>query len=176
MTRDPEAKAFRAATDRLPTVPFAQRWLIARGCPVDAIRMPQDHPFTRPADAVTAELEECLLTSASQRYDVLDHYSEDCMVFTATTLVRDHDPASVPQPFRIFHEEADLATHTHTLREGAWADIEGAGQWLTDRDGPLPTPHSRAPQAKTIPPTRASRAFLGPSLSGPTLPPSGRRR
>ncbi|MGW2404074.1 glycosyl hydrolase [Streptomyces sp. NPDC001739] len=161
VTRDAEAATFRIDSDRLPTVSFAQRWLIARGCPVEAIRMPDDHPFTRPADALTAELEERLLTSAGPRYEVLDHYTDDHGVLTATTLVRDHDPSSRHQPFRIFHEDTNLESHTHTLREGAWADIDAAAQWLIDREGPLPAPRPQISQASLAPAAAVARSSLG---------------
>ncbi|WP_406220744.1 glycosyl hydrolase [Streptomyces decoyicus] len=176
VTRDIKAKTFQIASDRLPILSFAQRWLIARGCPVEAIRMPADHPFTKPADALTAELEEHLLTSASERYEVLDDYTDDDMVFTATALVRDHDPGSRRRPYRIFHEDTDLTSHTHTLREGAWADIDAAGQWLIDREGPLPSPHTQFPQASPVPPATAARASLGRPPGGPTPPSPGFRR
>ncbi|MGX1759889.1 hypothetical protein ACWIG5_23780 [Streptomyces lydicus] len=176
VTRDIAAKTFQIVDDRLPLLSFAQRWLIDRGCPVEAVRMSADHPFTKPADALTVKLEECLLTSPSQRYEVLDHYTDDHMVFTATTLVCDHDPSSRHQPFRIFHEITSLESHTHTLREGAWADLDAASQWLIDRDGPLPTPRTRIPQAGTAPPATAARASISRRPSGQSPPFPGHRR
>ncbi|MFF4285647.1 hypothetical protein ACFY0R_10005 [Streptomyces sp. NPDC001633] len=174
--RDAESQTYRVASERLPLLSFAQRWLIARGCPVEAIRMPADHPFTKPADAATVELEERLLTSPSQRYEVLDHYTDDHMVLTATTLVHDHDLGSRHLPFRIFHEDTDLTAHTHTLREGAWADVGSASQWLAERDGPLPAPHTQFPQASRAQPSSAAWASLGRPPSGPPPPFPGNRR
>ncbi|MFF4285646.1 hypothetical protein ACFY0R_10000 [Streptomyces sp. NPDC001633] len=163
ITRDPTDHTFRQDLATQPSVVFAQRWLIDRGCPVEAIRLPEDHQATRPADALTAELEEQLLTEPTDRYEELDTHTQHEGEQTVTVLVRDADPLSSDRPFRIFHQVSDyFDSRTHTLREGAWADAEAARRWISYRTGPIPQPRAIRPATTAATPPASPPRFSGP--------------
>ncbi|GAA2405562.1 hypothetical protein GCM10010420_36770 [Streptomyces glaucosporus] len=150
ITRDLRARTFQVEHAQHAMLPFAQRWLVARGCDPAAIRLPEGR-YSRPADALTAQLEERIVRSG-ERYQVLDHHTRDDEPHEIWVMVRDTDPGAAQHPIRIFLEEADLDTFTYTMREGAFPDGVSANQWLTDRDTPLPEPaqHPDAPNRRTV--------------------------
>ncbi|MFI1953160.1 glycosyl hydrolase [Streptomyces xinghaiensis] len=172
ITRDLTACAFRIEQADHPTVPFAQLWLADRGCPPDAIQLPQDQHI-EPADALTIRIENQIRHSGT-RYETKDHYTHDSVPYETWVMVRDSDPSAADLPVRIFLEETDLDTFTYTLREGAFRDGTSANQWLFDRDTPLPEPPEHMISAD-----RRTRAALARSTTGrlatassaPTPPP-----
>ncbi|GAA3796649.1 hypothetical protein ACFS5L_02340 [Streptomyces phyllanthi] len=175
LIRDIDSRTFRFEAVELPLPSMAQSWLIARGCPKGAISLPPGMGSTS-ADALTRELEEQLM-DGGDHYALLAHYTNDTVARPETTvLLRSLDERD-PQPFRIFVEEADLETRTHTLREGAFATYADALDWLGSRETPLPAPHADAsrgsfvPRAKTARPT-SSHMPAGPSAR-PHIPPPG---
>ncbi len=149
ITRDLQARTFRIEHAQHAMLPFAQRWLVARGCDPAAIRLPEGR-YGRPADALTAQLEERIVCSG-ERYQILDHHTRDYGPHKIWVMVRDTDPSAAQRPIRLFLEEADLDTFTYTVREGAFQDGVSANQWLTDRDTPLPEPaqHLDTPDRRT---------------------------
>ncbi|MFP8941703.1 glycosyl hydrolase [Streptomyces fenghuangensis] len=136
IARDLQAGTFRIEEAQHAMLPFAQRWLVARGCDPAAIRLPEGR-YSRPADALTTEIEERIVRSGG-RYEVLDHHTRDGEPHETWVMVRDTDPGAAQRPVRLFLEEADLDAFTYTVREGAFRDGTSANQWLIDRDTPLP--------------------------------------
>ncbi|MFE6364120.1 hypothetical protein ACFVP3_29520 [Streptomyces sp. NPDC057806] len=141
ITRDIEQRTFDFASERHPVVPLAQRWLIGRGCPQEAAEG-SPHHGPRPADAVTARLEDLLRTNPGNRYEVLDHYTDNPCSFDVgvevRTLVYDSHPDSADAPYRLFLEETTKDMHTYTVRQGVFASAEEADTWVVERDSPLP--------------------------------------
>ncbi|MCC9707114.1 glycosyl hydrolase [Streptomyces sp. MNU76] len=159
VTRDLTARTFRIEQADHPTVPFAQLWLAGRGCPPDALQLPEDQ-HVEPADALTVRIEGQIRHSGA-RYEIKDHYTHDSVPYETWVMVRDSDPSAADLPVRIFLEEADLDAFTYTLREGAFRDGTSASQWLFDRDTPLPEPSEHLISAD-----RRTRAALARSATG----------
>ncbi|MFB6603567.1 glycosyl hydrolase [Streptomyces noursei] len=129
-----------------PTVSLAQNWLIERGCPPERISQIDDG-FMKPADDLTARIEQRLRTSGN-RYAVLDSYTSDFDPCETWTLTRDSIAAQAP--IRVFLEEGDFDSHTYTMREGAFADEATARHWLDNRSSPLPRPPAHLGDAAAI--------------------------
>ncbi|WP_129838079.1 hypothetical protein [Streptomyces sp. RFCAC02] len=125
LTRDPASMTFCSDFVRLPLPAMAQSWLIARGCPADAIQL-GEQVGTSAADDVTRAL-ETRLTSDGDRFALLHSYTEDSEPVRIAALLRAVD-GSRP-PFRILLETTDLQAGTHTLREAPFATYEAATQW-----------------------------------------------
>ncbi|MFF4529458.1 hypothetical protein ACFY1P_09320 [Streptomyces sp. NPDC001407] len=157
ITRDPDNWTFSFHSERHPVLPLAQRWLIAHGAAPDAVRLPAQWSGPKPADAQTTALEEQLMTSGG-RYEVLDHYTDDCNEYETTMLVHDHDPASAEQPYRLFLEQCSPDSSTYTLREGAFRTENAAREWMEEHDGPLPEPRATNPGALVATRVQAARA------------------
>ncbi|GAA1890579.1 hypothetical protein [Streptantibioticus ferralitis] len=142
LNRDVEQRSFRFDAARVALVPLAQRWLIQRGCPAEAIEVSHSNA-PKPKDDLTQRLEERLKSSGS-RYTIRDDYtySPGRFDFGVETwvLVHDSHPDSAEQPYRIFLEEISADLDSYTLREGAFADEDAAQEWLWNRDTPLPQP------------------------------------
>ncbi|MEY9846372.1 hypothetical protein ABH940_003459 [Streptacidiphilus sp. BW17] len=163
VTRDLDRNTFTFESARHSTAPWAQNWLIERGCPPRQIGQ-LGGDFMQPADDLTAAIEQQLRMSGS-RYEVLDSYTCDYDPCETWTLARDSHAAE--DPFRLFVEEGDYEAHTYTLREGAFADEASARQWLDTRANPLPLEHrdedlraraalTRSPAASAAPHGNAS--------------------
>lgn len=159
ITRDTERSTFDFAIQRAPVVPLAQNWLIQRGCPPAAALATHNHG-PRPADELTSRLEDLLRANPENRYEVLDHFTDNPCSFDigteVRTLVYDHHPDSAPTPYRLFLEETDKSYQTYTVREGAFPSAEAADNWATNRDTPLPL--APAPDSSTPPRAQAARA------------------
>ncbi|KMS74391.1 hypothetical protein ACM01_13935 [Streptomyces viridochromogenes] len=140
ITRDVEQRTFDFASERHPVAPLAQNWLIRRGCPKEAAV--SNHHGPRPADALTARLEDLLRTNPGHRYEVLDHYTENPCSFDfgveVRTLVYDSHPDSADTPYRLFLEETTKDLHSYIVREGIFASAEEADTWVMERNSPLP--------------------------------------
>ncbi|SEO73849.1 hypothetical protein [Actinacidiphila rubida] len=161
LVRNQMWRTFDFDTAHLPMVALAQQWLVARGCPPEAIVLPPERA-TQPADQETTILETHLRTSPD-RYTLVDHYTDDGGPFESWALLRDTHPESAGTPVRVFIEAADMNAGTYTLREGGFADEDGAREWLDGRPGPLP------PALRTSRPGAASRPAVPPpsGASGP---------
>lgn len=163
VVRNQMYRTFDFDTAALPMVGLAQQWLVARGCPPEAIVLPPESA-SQPADPETTTLETHLRTSPGQ-YQLVDHYTYDGDPFESWALLRDTHPESAGAPVRLFIESANIDAGTYTLREGGFANEDAAQEWLDERPGPLP------------PALRTSR--LG-TASRPAVPPptgaSGPRR
>ncbi|MEU4949887.1 hypothetical protein [Streptomyces lavendulae] len=160
LTRDAAARTFTPDFVRLPLVSMAQSWLIKRGCPTDAIGLPEG-TGTRPADETTAALQRRLIADGDN-FAVLFSYTEDEGPNPEITVLLRALDERAPYPYRVLLEEADLDTWTHTLRERGFETFEAADAWLEDRDTPLPAPPTlSAPVARTaaapaVPPAPAA--------------------
>lgn len=159
ITRDLEQRTFDFASERHPVIPLAQHWLTRRGCPKEAAEVSHDRG-PRPADAVTARLEDLLRTNPGNRYEVLDHYTDNPCSFDVgvevRTLVHDSHPDSADAPYRLFLEETTKDMRTYTVREGVFASAEEADTWVMERDSPLPL--APAPPGASDRRTAAARA------------------
>ncbi|MEU2868685.1 hypothetical protein ABZ769_05690 [Streptomyces olivoreticuli] len=183
ITRGLDGKTFGFQTERHPVLPLAQQWLISQGADADAVRVPAQWSGPKPADALTTALEEQLMTSGG-RYEVIDHYTDDCGEHETTVLVHDNDLASAEQPYRLFLEQWAPDSDTYTLREGAFRTEDAAWQWLEERDRPLPEPRTTTPGTLAVPRAQAARATTrrspalpaSPPPAGPPVPPPGRHR
>ncbi|MFD5320047.1 hypothetical protein [Streptomyces sp. NPDC127098] len=176
ISRDAHRRLFRCGYSYEPTVPFAQRWLIERGCPAAHTALRQASPSPSPADATTRTLEERLRLSGS-RYQLLGSYFHEPIgpkdSISVRVLVYDQHPDSAHQPYRIFLETVDMASDSYQVREGAFATIADSTTWLTswfDNPAlPLPPPAPYGPP-NPAPVTRPMGA------TPPTTPPRGHRR
>lgn len=159
--RDRTRGTFRLSAQRMPLVSLAQQWLVARGCPPEAIVLPPGSA-SEPADEATTALEAHLRASHG-RYTLIDHYTHDSEPFESWALLRDTHPASAATPFRLFLETADVRAGTYTLREGAFATAAAAREWLSGREGPLNAP------LHVVRPPNGSRpaAIPPPGAAGP---------
>lgn len=189
ITRDVEQRTFTFASERHPVVPLAQNWLIGRGCPKEAAEVSDRHG-PRPADALTTRLEDLLRTNAGNRYEVLDHYTDNPCSFDSgvevRTFVYDNHPASADTPYRLFLEETPKDLRSYTVREGAFANAEEADRWTVERDTPLPlapappdTADRRAAAARARSTTPGSGVSVAPAPVSPSRsagPPPTRRR
>jgi hypothetical protein len=180
ITRDLEQGAFTFAFAYHATHPFAQAWLIERGCPPGQIVLP-DGVYIDPADDLTRELEE-KIRDGGRRYIVLDaHTRGDGPSYESWTMAR--DTTADQAPIRVFLEESVPAATAYTLREGAFPDEDAARDWLDHRDSPLPKPHERrvdtdalrvraaAALSTTPPPPPARGHDRSQSPSAPAVPP-----
>ncbi|MEV7393733.1 hypothetical protein [Streptomyces sp. NPDC091215] len=176
--RNVEQRTFDFASERHPVVPLAQNWLIRRGCPQEAAEVSHGHG-PRPADALTARLEDLLRTNPGNRYEVLDHYTDNPCSFDVgvevRTLVHDRHPESSAAPYRLFLEETTKDMRTYTVREGVFASAEEADTWVVERNSPLPLapapPHTVGRRAAAA---RARSTINGDGLAvapAPVSPP-----
>ncbi|MDX3099083.1 hypothetical protein PV417_32060 [Streptomyces sp. ME19-03-3] len=191
LTRDVEQRTFTFGYERAPVVPLAQNWLIRQGCPPEATAPTHNHG-PRPADALTARLEDLLRTNPDGRYEVIDHHTDNpgSIDFGAEvrTLVHDSHPDSAHAPYRLFLEETARDFRSYTVREGAFTNAEAANAWAMDRGTPLPlapAPESsavhRAQAARTRSPHAESAGLAvppapvtAPQPARPSAPRSGR--
>ncbi|MCC3771686.1 hypothetical protein [Streptomyces sp. UNOC14_S4] len=173
LTRDPDKWTFRFDAERHPLISLAQRWLIVRGAAPDAVRVPPERTGARPADALTTVLEEQLMTSGT-RYDVVEHYTDDCAEYETSVLALDTDPTSADKPYRLFLETWSPDSPTYTLREGAFRNAEAAWEWMESREGPLPAPRTSIPGVLATSRAGAARTTTRRSPQPPpaALPPA----
>lgn len=116
------------------SVPFAQAWLIERGCPPERIALVEGD-FAEAADEQSLRVQQ-MIRDGGQRYDVIDTWTWDNDPCENWTLVRDSSAAE--KPVRVFLEVVDPETATYTVREGGFPDEDTARDWLEDRSSPLP--------------------------------------
>ncbi|WP_369251111.1 hypothetical protein [Streptomyces sp. R41] len=165
IARDVEQRTFDFTSERHPVVPLAQHWLIRRGCPQEAVEVSHRHG-PRPADGLTARLEDLLRTNPGNRYEVLDHYTDNPCSFDVgvevRTLVYDSHPDSASAPYRLFLEETTKDLRSYTVREGVFASAEEADAWVVERDSPLPL----APAPPNAFGRRAAAARARSTISG----------
>ncbi|MEU6356000.1 hypothetical protein ABZ896_42930 [Streptomyces sp. NPDC047072] len=173
IARDVEQGTFDFASERHPVVPLAQNWLIRRGCPSELAEVSNQHG-PRPADGLTARLEDLLRTNPGDRYEVLDHYTDNPCSFDfgveVRTLVYDSHQDSAPAPYRLFLEETTKDLRSYTVREGAFTSAEEADTWVMERESPLPL--APAPQGAAGRRTSAARARSTVTGDGLALPPA----
>ncbi|WP_198351820.1 hypothetical protein [Streptomyces typhae] len=165
LQRDTQARTFRFEHEQLPLVPMAQSWLIARGCPKDAIGLRPDRG-TDPADEATKALEERLASDGDHFALVTSYTSDDDPDRVQITVLLAAIDEKVPPRFRVLLQEVDIDHWTHTLREGGFATYEEATDWWQahwwGEEVPLPSaqPATRqtAPTALPRTPTSAPRS------------------
>jgi hypothetical protein len=168
ITRDRGQGTFTFAFAYHASHPFAQAWLIARGCPPGQIAL-HDGIHIVPADETTRQIEEKI---RSGRYTVLDTHTRDyASPYESWTLARD---TTAPEaPVRIFLEQDIPRSIRYTVREGAFPDADSALAWLADRSTPLPHPPEQ-PQAHRAAAARSRSARPGPTATtGHPVPPPG---
>jgi hypothetical protein len=159
ISRDLDRGTFTLDSEYHAGLPFAQAWLIERGCPPEQITVP-DGMFIEPADDLTRRVEQ-KIRAAGQRYDVLDTYTRDYDPYESWTLVR--DTLADQDPVRVFLEQGNPKTFTYTVREGAFPDEDTAQDWLDDRSTPFP----QAPEDHLDAATLRTRAALARSTGRP---------
>ncbi len=169
VARDLSRLTFTLETSYHATVPFAQNWLVERGCPPERIAL-ADGDHVRPADDLTLQVEQQIRESGT-RYEVLGTHTSDFDPYETWTLVRDSSAAQAP--IRVFHEEWDYDAGTYTMREGAFADVGAARSWLDDRSGPLPEPPEYSDHNGAVVRARIARIALARSASASTTPKAG---
>ncbi|MDX3854912.1 hypothetical protein [Streptomyces sp. AK02-01A] len=127
LRRDTRSRTFRFQHATLPLPAMAQSWLIARGCPKNAVRLSPGTGST-PADEATKALEERLLDDGD-RFALLTSYTDDSSTKPQTIVLLRAVAEHTAFPFRVLLEEADLLSGTHTLREGAFTDLGAVSDW-----------------------------------------------
>jgi hypothetical protein len=161
VARDQMYRTFDFDTAALPMVGLAQQWLVARGCPPEALVLPPGSA-TQPADEESTRLETHLRTSPG-RYKLIEHCTYDGDPFESWALLRDTHPESAGAPVRLFIESSDIDAGTYTVRDGAFRDEGDAYEWLESNTVPLPRPPL---MARRQPPSRPAVA-PPPGVSGP---------
>ncbi|MFJ9900739.1 hypothetical protein ACIQPR_46190 [Streptomyces sp. NPDC091280] len=167
LNRYHEKRTFDFETASLPLPSMAQSWLIHRGCPADAIGL---NPTLGPpaADEATRALERRLAGDGDRHALGYSYTCDDPDDMVTVVVLRALDERAA-SPFRVVVEEVDTDAWTHTLREGAFAEVEDALTWCDDRlsgtAGPLPP---------VRPATLATRSGLLPTAPLPRPP--GRSR
>jgi hypothetical protein len=134
VARDLSLGTFTLESEYHASVPFAQAWLIERGCPPEKIALAEGD-FVEAADEQTLRVQQ-MIREGGQRYDVIDTWTWDFDPCENWTLVRDRGAAV--DPVRVFLEVVDEKALTYTVREGAFADEDAARDWLEERSTPLP--------------------------------------
>jgi hypothetical protein len=134
VARDLDRGTFTLDSEYHAGLPFAQAWLIERGCPPEQIAVP-DGMFIEPADDLTLRTEQ-KIREAGQRYEVLDTYTRDYDPYESWTLVR--DTLAAQDPVRVFLGQGNPEAFTYIVREGAFPDEDTAQDWLNDRGTPWP--------------------------------------
>ncbi|MGW8557985.1 glycosyl hydrolase [Streptomyces tubercidicus] len=146
VTRDLSLSTFTLDTAYHAMVPFAQNWLIERGCPPERIA-PVGDDFVKPADDLTVRIEQQVRGSGT-RYQVLDSRTWDIGPYENWALTRDCNAGQAP--IRLFLNEWGHGPGTYTMREGAFADEDAARCWLDDRSSPLPQPPEYRGEVTTL--------------------------
>ncbi|SHN23134.1 hypothetical protein [Actinacidiphila paucisporea] len=164
VTRDLARTIYTMRAEYHASLPFAQAWLVERGCPQDVFEHDSDGTIG-PADEATALIGDRIRASAS-RYSVLDiwtFYDEDSgLARERGTLAR--DTLAQRNPIRVFLE-LHGANRTYTVREGAFPDEDTARNWLEDRSTPLPP----APEDHPAADARRERVALARSSGAPRV-------
>ncbi|MBB5939970.1 glycosyl hydrolase [Streptomyces zagrosensis] len=175
VARDCNLHTYTLQTAYHATAPFAQNWLIERGCPPERIAQIGDDCM-QPADDLTVQIEQHNRESGT-RYEVLSSRTSDLVPCEAWTMTR--DCLTGQAPVRVFPQEGDFDAHTYTVREGAFFDERAAGRCLDERGGPMPQPPEYRGQAIEH---RARAALIRSSgasaipkagLDAPSAPPTG---
>ncbi|GLW58012.1 hypothetical protein [Kitasatospora phosalacinea] len=115
------------------TFAFAQRWLINRGCPAEALAPIADVP--KPADELTVRVEDRIRHSG-ERLAVVERRVIDGGDVEGWSIAVDRQDKELP--VRLFLESLQPDQYTYTVREGAFADWTAVDAWLEDRSTPLP--------------------------------------
>ncbi|MFD4476459.1 hypothetical protein ACFWPU_10145 [Streptomyces sp. NPDC058471] len=143
LQRDVQARTFRFQHDQLPLVPMAQSWLIARGCPKDAIGLRPDRVGTDAEDEATTALEDRLTADGDHFAVVTSYTSDDHPDGVQITVLLAAIDEKAPLRFRVLLHEVDTERWTHRLREGGFSTYEQATAWWqahwSGDDVPLPT-------------------------------------
>jgi hypothetical protein len=165
--RETDARVFRFQHLIVPLPAMAQSWLIARGCPTEAIRLPPDMG-TASADDTTRALEERLLDDGDH-FALITSYTHDTSDTPQITVLLRAVDEKEPLPFRVLLECVDTTSWTHTLREGGFRTFEGATEWWDT--------HWRGETPALPPlPSSANKLAATPAVPAPAAPPPGRSR
>ncbi|WP_441245276.1 glycosyl hydrolase [Kitasatospora sp. McL0602] len=133
VVRDSSQSRFSMHRAGHATVAFAQRWLVNRGCPPDALAPVIDVPT--PADELTVRVEDRIRRSGT-RLEVVDYQVIDGGDVEGWSIAVDRQDKELP--VRLFLESVQPDQFTYTVREGAFADHAAAEDWLEKRSTPLP--------------------------------------
>ncbi|MEU9939067.1 hypothetical protein [Streptomyces lavendulae] len=164
VTRDLIARTFEIDSKELPLYAMAQSYLVARGCPSDALN-PQEGVHD-PADDITRAL-EARVRGDGDHLALLTSYTADMLEPVQTAvMLRSLDPKVVPE-FRILLETFDYDSNTHTLREGGFETYEAAVDWWEA------WAEEEAPALPPLTPT--ARRGLAPAAPATGLPVPSRR-
>lgn len=173
ITRDTAQRTFDFTHERRPVIPLAQNWLIRQGCPAESAELAKNHG-PRPADALTARLEDMLRANPDDRYTVPDHSTDNPCSFDfgieVSTLVHDSHPASAHTPYRVFLEETAKDFRSYTVRQGAFPTAEAADTWARERSTPFPL--APAPDDAIGLRAEAARACSTVNSGGLAMPPA----
>ncbi|MFD7130582.1 glycosyl hydrolase [Streptomyces sp. NPDC059894] len=169
VVRDLSQRTFTLETSYHASVPFAQNWLVERGCPPKQIPLVRDD-YAKPADDLTLQVEQQIRQSGT-RYEVLDTHTSVSDPCETWTLARDSHADQAP--VRVFHEEWDHDASTYTMREGAFADVGAARSWLDDHSEPLPEPPEYSDHNGAVVRARIARIALARSAGAPAQPKAG---
>ncbi|MGP4112713.1 hypothetical protein ACTWP5_17620 [Streptomyces sp. 4N509B] len=163
VARDPGSRRCYVERSRASLMPLAQRWLISRGAPPQALAVRHPEQLRRPADSHTVWLERQLRDS-HHRYRIEHEYTHEpasaAEGYVVEVVLRDRDIHHAHQPYRLIVEQTRPDGASYTLRQGAFPDHDAAMTWLarwhTDRTLPLPKPtvmgtHHAAIAALTTP-------------------------
>ncbi|MFI9332427.1 glycosyl hydrolase [Kitasatospora sp. NPDC052868] len=159
VVRDSGQATFNMHRSEHATFAFAQRWLVNRGCPPDALAPTIDVP--KAADELTIQVEDRIRRSG-ERLEVVDYQVIDGSDVEGWSIAVDRQDKNLP--VRLFLETLQPDQYTYTVREGAFADHAAADNWLEQRSSPLP----KAPEYRID--AEALRTSAALSRSAPLCP------
>ncbi|MFE0187581.1 hypothetical protein [Streptomyces sp. NPDC059008] len=173
ITRDFEQHTVGVAHERHPVIPLAHNWLIRQGCRAESAELSTTHG-PRPADALTARLEDMLRTNPDGRCTAIDHYIANLCIpeirNEVRTLVFDSHPEPAGALYCLFLHETTEDLRSYTVREGAFPTAETADTWVGEQSTPLPlAPASHGTVGVRV---QAARARSMVKASGLAVPPA----
>lgn len=155
---DTAAKTFTTYGDWNSTLAFAQRWLIAEGCPAERTTLGSEYAHIHDADAASHEVNRRIRDSGD-RYRIRGTFTHHDHLHTDTwTIAEDTQARPGDDPVHVFLETFHITDSTYRIRDLPFPDLDAAANWLNTRlDGPSPQPQAPVPARKRprTPPTPA---------------------
>lgn len=147
----PIAQTFATRGNWNATLAFAQRWLVAEGCPAERTVLSGKYPHVRNADGVSQGINRRIRDSGS-RYRVLGTYTHNDHPLTETwTITEDTLANPGNDPVHVFRETFHSGDGTYRIRDVPCADFRAAAGWKRMHTCATPRPRYPAIPARPAP-------------------------
>ncbi|UGQ10927.1 hypothetical protein LO772_29600 [Yinghuangia sp. ASG 101] len=149
------ANTFTTHGDWNSTLAFAQRRLIAEGCPGERTTLGSEYSHIHHADATSQEINRRVRDSGD-RYRVRGTFTHHDHLHTETwTVTEDTHARPGDNPVHVFLETFHITEATYQIRDLPFPHLDAADAWLSNRlDDPHP-PLIPAPARPNTPPAVA---------------------